>query len=111
MRFRRRDEQADFVGAEARVQVGERALDRAHVGAGRLVVNAGPARERLEQLGGIGELRHDFGIGVGGGLDALEAEAGEALDQRALGGGGHEGRLVLQAVAREALAEGHCGHS
>ncbi len=110
MRLARRGEQADLVRAEAGIEVRQRALDRAHVGAGRLVVHAGFPFQRAQQLGGIGELRHDLRVGVGGGLDAPEAERREALDQRPLGRGRHEGALVLQAVAREALAERHRVH-
>ena len=58
----------------------------------------------------IGELRHDFRIGVRGCLHAFEADRREALDQRALHRGGYEIGLVLQTVAREALAQGDVGH-
>jgi hypothetical protein len=89
------NEQADLGDAEAGLEIGERALDRAHVGAGRLVVHARAARQRLQQLAGIGELRHHLGIGVRRGLDAQEADRREALDQRALGGRRHELGLML----------------
>ncbi len=73
-------------------------------------MDAGAAFERLQKLARIGELRHHLGIGIGRGLDALEAERGEALDQRALGFGRHELGFVLQAIAREALAEDDIAH-
>ena len=110
MRLGGRDQKADLVGTEAGIEVRQRTLDGAHVGAGRLVVDARLPFERPQELARIRELRHHFRIGVGGGLDAREAERREALDQRALGRGGHEGALVLQAVAREALAERHRVH-
>jgi hypothetical protein len=111
VRLGRGNEQADLARAVARLEVGERALDRFHVGAGRLVENSGSSLERFQQIGSIGELRNHPGVGVRRRLDARKPERREALDQRALGRGRHERGLVLQPVAREALAQRHVGHS
>ncbi len=110
VRFARRDQQADLVHAETGIEIGECTLDRAHIGAGRLVVDAVAPRQRRQQRARIGELRHHLRIGIRRGFHPLKAEIGEALDQPPLGVGRHEIRFVLQAVAREALAEDDIAH-
>ncbi len=104
------DEQADLVHPVARVGIGQRALHRFRVCAGGFVFCRRFAFKNLQKIGCVRKLRNDLGIGVRGRLDPREAQRREALDQRALGLGGHERRLVLQAVARETLAKRHCRH-
>ena len=92
------------------IEVGERALDRAHVGAGGLVEHPVPPRQPPQEIGGVGELRHDLRVRVRRGLDPLEPDRGEALDQRELRLGRDEVGLVLEPVAGKALAEDHVAH-
>src|SRR3546814_6591536 len=58
------------------------------------------ARDAGEHLGGVGELRLPFRTDEAGCFDALQAGGREPVDQFDFVGGGDEGLLVLQAVAR-----------
>ena len=110
MRLARRYQEADLGHTKSGVEIGERALDRADVGTGRLVVHALAPLQRGEQRAGVGELRHHLGIGIGRGLDPRKAELGEALDQGALGLRRHEVGFVLQPVAGKAFAQDDIAH-
>ena len=79
---------------------------------GRLVVGGGPAAEEVERLlgagagfGGVGEERQP---GVGGDVEAVEAEAELADDGvvEVLDGGGVEAHVVRGPVGAERLALG-----
>ena len=109
--FARRHQQADLVDAETRVEVGQRALDRAHVGAGRLVVHA----RRAGATTAAARSRRRIAAPPSDWSRRSPRPAGSrASAKRSISAplrvGRHEVGLVLQAVAREALAQNDVGH-
>jgi hypothetical protein len=111
MRTGRRDQQADLVDAEAGVKVSEGSLNCLCICACRFIKNTGRTDQTPQQIARIRELRNHFRIRIRRRFDSRKADVGEAFDERALGRGRDEGRLVLQPVAGEAFAEHHVRHS
>ncbi len=107
MRFAGRYQQADLVGALPLLQIGQRPLHGALIGAGRLVPDAVPSRQRRQHLAGIGKLRHHLRIGIRGCLHPLEAQRRKRVDQFGFDACRNEIRLMLQAIAGKALAQHH----
>ncbi len=98
-------QQAQFGRAVTGVQIGQGALDRAGVGAGRLVVDARPAPDAGQHRRRVAERRDAPGMAVAGGLDAREPGGRERIYGGDLVHGREREGLVLQPVAGEAFAD------
>jgi hypothetical protein len=78
----------------------ERPLEAARIGHERGVQRAGASCDAGEHLAGIRHLRHPARADERTGLDHRQAGGAEPIDERDLVGGGDDGVLVLQPVAR-----------
>ncbi len=73
------------------------------------IADAGLSRQRREELFGVGELRDPARVHEAGGLDRPEPRVGETGDELGLDLHRYDRGLVLQAVTRADLVDGHLG--
>jgi hypothetical protein len=97
-----RHDQVHLVGARV-----DGALRAAHVGHQRGVGHAGHALDLAQHHLGVAQRGNGLRRHEGRDLDLRHARARQRVAQRDLLGGGHEGRLHLQAVAKADLAHLH----
>ncbi len=104
VRLARGDDHGQLVDAEALALRRNRPLDPLGRRAEAAVVDARTARDQAQDLLGVGELRQVLGVREAGGLDAREAGGQDAREHLDLLRRGDDLGLVLEAVARPALA-------
>ncbi len=77
----------------------------ARLGTSTGIANAFRCRQHREEDLGVVELRHPLGGHEAGGLDRPQPGRDQSGNELRLGGGGHDGRLVLQAIAGADLVD------
>jgi hypothetical protein len=102
VRLRRGHEHVDLVEAIAQLK---RAVEPPFIGNEDRAADRRRDVDRPQHVGGIRQLGDDVGADEAGQLQALQARAGEAVDERHLGLCGDDLRLVLKAVPGADLAD------